>query len=68
MSLELVDARIKISQETDAVVEAIHRATGKERSEVMRDVLHEWALNHIEECNLVASALRARGLAGNVRD
>jgi hypothetical protein len=65
MSLELLDARIKITPETDAVLEAVHRATGKDRSEIARDVLHTWAENHIAESVLTMQLLKAKGLSGS---
>lgn len=65
MSLELVDARIKITQETDCVLDAIHIATGKDRSEIARAVLHEFALKHIHEANLLRQRLKSKGLTGN---
>lgn len=68
MSLELVDARIKITQETDCVLDSIHIATGKDRSEIAREVLHEWALRHIHESNLLHQRLKSKGLAGNERE
>lgn len=66
MSLELADARIKITQETDAVLEAIHRATGRDRSEIAREVLHQWAEKQITESVLTMKLLEAKGLSGRV--
>lgn len=68
MSLELIDARIKITPETDCVLDSLHVASGKDRSEIARDVLHEWATRHIHESNLLARNLKSRGLTGNVGD
>lgn len=64
MSLELADARIKITQETDAVLEAMHRATGRDRSEIAREVLHTWAEKQITESVLTMQLLQAKGLTG----
>lgn len=64
MSLELADARIKITQETDAVLEAIHRASGRDRSEIAREVLHAWAEKQIAESVLTMKLLEAKGLSG----
>ena len=44
MSIPLIDLRAKVTPEADAVLEAIQRATGKDKSEVVRDVLHKWAM------------------------
>lgn len=65
MSLDLADARIKITQETDAVLEAMHRATGRDRSEIAREVLHAWAEKQIHESVLTMQLLKAKGLTGS---
>lgn len=65
MSLELADARIKITHETDAVLEAIHRASGRDRSEIAREVLHAWAEKQIAESVLTMKLLHAKGLSGS---
>lgn len=64
MSLELTDARIKITLETDAVLEAKHRATGRDRSEIAREVLHAWAEKEIHEAALTTQLLKAKGISG----
>lgn len=75
MSLPLVDFRGKITHETDAVLEALHQATGRDRSEIVRDVLAQWADSKIHEASLIDQRLRreglrgiAGGIAGNVRE
>lgn len=62
--LELVDARIKITPETDCVLESVHRATGKDRSEIAREVLHEWAQQHIHQYKVLNQLLDGKGLNG----
>lgn len=64
MSLELIDARLKMTHETNAVLEALSRTSGRDRSELMRDVLHDWALNKIHEANVLAGLLKSQGLTG----
>lgn len=75
MSLPLIDFRGKITHETDAVLDAIHQATGRDRSEIARDALHAWAELKIHEASLIDSRLRreglrgiAGGIAGSMRD
>ena len=75
MSLPLIDFRGKITHETDAVLDAIHQATGRDRSEIAREALHLWAEAKIHEASLIDSRLRreglrgiAGGIAGSVRD
>lgn len=75
MSLPLIDFRGKITHETDAVLEALHQATGRDRSEIVREVLAQWAESKIHEASLIDQRLRreglrgiAGGIAGNVRE
>jgi hypothetical protein len=64
MSLPLIDFRGKVTHETDAVLEAIHMATGRDRSEIVRDVLQQWAESKIHEASLIDLRLRREGLRG----
>ena len=64
--MELRDLRAKISVETDAVIEAVQQATGRDRSEIVRDVLHGWALGKIDEARLLTNRLRAEGITASV--
>ncbi len=64
MSLPLIDLRAKVTAEADAVLEAVHRSTGKDKSEVVRDVLHKWALQEIHAASVLQSILQREGLGG----
>ena len=64
MSLPLIDLRAKVTAEADAVLEAVHRSTGKDKSEVVRDVLHKWAMNEIHAASVLQSILQREGLSG----
>lgn len=64
MSLPLIDLRAKVTPEADAVLEAVHRSTGKDKSEVVRDVLHKWAMNEIHAASVLQSILQREGLSG----
>lgn len=64
MSIPLVDFRGKITHETDAVLEALHQASGRDRSEIVRDVLAEWAVSKIHEASLIDQRLKREGLRG----
>lgn len=64
MSLELKDFRGKITPESDAVLEALNRVTGKDKSEIAREVLHKWASEQIGVANVLDTMLRAEGLKG----
>lgn len=62
MSAELKDFRGKITVETDCVLEALNRVTGKDKSEIAREVLHAWALEKVHVNNVLAQLLRAEGV------
>lgn len=64
MSLPIIDLRAKVTPEADAVLEAIQRSTGKDKSEVVRDVLHSWAMKEIHASNVLHSILQREGIAG----
>jgi hypothetical protein len=46
---ELRDLRIKITAETDCALQAYALAHGKSKGDVVRDILHAWALAQIDE-------------------
>jgi hypothetical protein len=63
MSLPLIDLRAKVTAEADAVLEAVQRSTGRDKSEVVRDVLHKWAMQEIHACSVLQNILSREGLA-----
>lgn len=65
MSIELIDLRAKITELTDVVLDVQHNLTGKDRSEIVRDVLHEWAARCEREATLICKALDSKGIKGN---
>jgi Ribbon-helix-helix protein, copG family len=62
MADELRDLRAKISVQTDAALDAHSRVTGRDRSELVREILHEWSLEQIAIATLLDARLRAEGL------
>jgi len=64
MILPLVDFRGKLTHETDAVLDALHQATGRDRSDLAREALHAWAEAKIHEASLIDNRLRREGLGG----
>jgi len=64
MAAPLKDFRGKITAEADCVLEAMNRVTGKDRSEIVREVLHEWAETRLREHSILQKLLHAEGLAG----
>lgn len=65
MAEELRDLRARISVETDAVIDTIARAEGRDRSEIVREVLHLWALQKIAFADSLAKRLEAEGISGS---
>ena len=64
MGIELKDFRGRITPEADCVLEAESRTTGRERQEIVRDILHEWATQRIHGASVLDRLLRAEGLPG----
>lgn len=64
MTAELIDFRGKITAEIDAALEAVHRASGRDRAEIARSVLAEWAAQKIHEASLLDQLLQREGLRG----
>jgi hypothetical protein len=64
MACELKDFRGKITLESDCALEAESRASGRERQEIVREILHDWAIRRIDGASVLHRLLRAEGLAG----
>lgn len=65
MATDLRSVHVRITVETDAVVDAKAKALDKDRAEILRDVLHQWALKEIEVGRLIEQRLRAEGISGS---
>lgn len=61
MSEALKDFRGKVTPETDAVLEALNRATGRDKSEIAREVLHSWATEQLEAARLMVRFAACEG-------
>lgn len=66
MSAELHDYRGRITPETHCALEAISRATGQDRQEIVRELLHKWAVEQIHAASVMHRLLQAEGLGGIV--
>ena len=64
MSLPLRDLRAKVTVETDVVLEAEHRTTGRDKSEIARDWLHEKALSVINTHTVLVQLMASEGIEG----
>ena len=62
MSIPLSDFRCKVTSEVDALLETIHRTTGRDKSEIARDVLHKWAVTEIHAAMLLHAQLADKGI------
>lgn len=64
MSLELKDFRGRITDEADCVLEAESRVSGRDRQEIVREILHEWAMKRIHGGTVLHKLLRGQGMPG----
>lgn len=64
MAAPLKDFRGKITAEADCVLEAMNRVSGCDRSEIVRDILHQWAEDKLREHSILQRLLKAEGLVG----
>jgi hypothetical protein len=68
MAEPLRDLRAKVHATTWCAIEAEHRATGREHSEIVRDVLHAWASQRIAAATVLPRLLAVEGIAGQPGD
>jgi hypothetical protein len=59
---DLRDLRAKVTVEADAALDAEARTTGRDRSEIVRDVLHQWAMSRIDMATVLLRRLESEGL------
>lgn len=64
MAEELKDHRTKITSRTDNVLEAFSRVSGKDKAEISREALDEWAAKRIHEATIITRLQRGEGGAG----
>ena len=60
--MELRDLRAKITVQTDAALDAEHEATGEDRSEIVRRILHAWGTQRIVSATVLLRKLKAEGI------
>lgn len=61
MSDDLVDFRGKFTRDTYQVLSAVSHASGRDMSEIVREVMSTWALNRLHEAQLVMRLTRTEG-------
>lgn len=59
----LYDLRAKVTPETMCALAAVARSQDADKSEIVRDILHKWAMRQIHGATVLARCLRAKGLA-----
>jgi hypothetical protein len=68
MSAELKDFRGKITELAWCYLEAEHRATGRDQSEIVRDILQAWAEERHRASIEARKLMAAEGTSGNLRE
>ena len=66
MSAELKDFRGKLTPLGYCWLEAEHRATGKDQSEIVRDLVHKWASVKSMAAIEAQKLMEAEGITGNI--
>jgi hypothetical protein len=65
MSVELKDFRGKLTPLGYCWLEAEHRTTGRDQSEIVRDLVHQWASVKSMAAIEAQKLMEAEGIAGN---
>jgi hypothetical protein len=58
---DLRDFRLKITEETGDVLDALSHVTGDDRAAIARAALHEWALSQIHRSTVILRVRRREG-------
>jgi hypothetical protein len=68
MAADLKDFRGKITELAWCYLEAEHRASGRDQSDIARGILHEWAEQRHRVSIEARKLMDAEGTSGNVRE
>lgn len=55
---ELRDFRTKLTAESDQMLEAVARSSGRDKSEIVREIVHRWYLDKWNEHQMVGRLFR----------
>lgn len=64
MSADLKDFRGKITIETHCVLEAESRVSGEDKYEIVRKILHDYAIKKLQAAKITDALLRSEGMGG----
>lgn len=64
MAADLKDFRGKITEETYLALEAEALAFDRTSADVLREVMHAWALKKIHEASVLSRLMRGEGVGG----
>lgn len=65
---DLRDLRAKVTSESDQMLEAVSRATGKDKSELVREIVHQWFVEKHREWQMIGRFFRGReGSSGDAK-
>lgn len=64
MAAELKDFRGKLTEETYLALEAEAIAFDRDKADILREIMHAWALKKINEATVLARLMRDQGISG----
>jgi hypothetical protein len=64
LSADLKDFRGKLTAETNLALEAESMAFGRDKADIVREILHAWALKKNHEHKVWTNLARAEGFSG----
>ncbi len=60
------DFRGQLTDEAHVVIEARSRVTGRTHQDIVREIVHEWALSRLAEASLMHRLAKAEGITTEV--
>lgn len=64
MAIELRDLRTKVSVTCDALLEGRSRSEGRDKADIVREILHQWADRQLDMLNVADRLVRVEGIEG----
>lgn len=66
MAEDYRQAKVNLTVQTDAVLDTVAKVRGQDRGEIIREVMHKWALEYCDISTLLQRRLKAEGLEGSL--